>query len=95
LAHVFKLNKFVAVTVSNISMPPMLPFVIFFSYVIGGWILGANVDQVQFSTDIGIQWIKDNLIQYVIGSIALGVSLSLIFGPISYFLLQKFRKTDV
>lgn len=95
LAHVFKLNKFVAVTVSNISMPPMLPFVIFFSYVIGGWILCENVDQVQFSTDIGIQWIKDNLIQYVIGSLALGVSLSLIFGPVSYILLQKFRKTDV
>jgi hypothetical protein len=35
LAHFLKLNKFVAVTASNISLPPILPLIIFLSYLAG------------------------------------------------------------
>lgn len=94
LAHLLKLNKFVAVAASNISLPPMLPLIIFFSYIIGGWILGVNVSNLEYSPGLGFQWIKDNLLQYVLGSFILGVSLALIFGPLSYLLLSMFRKRD-
>jgi uncharacterized protein (DUF2062 family) len=95
IAHLFKLNKFVAVTVSNISLPPMLPFIIFFSYVAGGWILGKNVESLSYTTDIGFQWVKDNLLQYLVGSVAFGLALASFFGPLSYLLLKLFRKSHV
>ena len=95
LAHLFKLNKFVAVTTSNISLPPMLPFVIFLSYIIGGWIMGVEGSNLHYSAGLGFQWIKENLLQYLIGSLVLGVALAVTFGPLSYLLLRLFRKNHV
>ncbi|MCX6307038.1 MAG: DUF2062 domain-containing protein [Bacteroidetes bacterium] len=92
LAHLFKLNKFVAVTVSNISLPPMLPFVIFLSYIIGGWVMGANMSNMQYTPGLGLQWVKENLVQYLIGSLFFGVTLAVVLGPATYLLLQLFRK---
>ncbi|HNY02635.1 MAG TPA: DUF2062 domain-containing protein [Bacteroidales bacterium] len=92
LAHVFKLNKFVAVTASNISLPPLLPFIIFISYMLGGWVLGANVSGIHYEHGFGLQWIKENLVQYLVGSILLATLLAAAFGPLSYFLLKIFRK---
>ncbi|MEI6434587.1 MAG: DUF2062 domain-containing protein [Bacteroidota bacterium] len=95
LAHLLKLNKFVAVTASNISLPPILPLILFLSYLAGGWILGVNVDSFRYNSGINFQWIKENLFQYIIGSLALGISLALVFGALSFFLFQKFRKSHV
>jgi glycosyltransferase involved in cell wall biosynthesis len=95
LAHVFKLNKFVAVTASNISLPPMMPFVIFLSYIMGGWVLGINTSLTHDSSSLGLQWIKENLLQYVTGSVILGGMLAVVFGPVSYVLLNFFRKKNV
>ena len=95
LAHLFKLNKFVAVTASNISLPPVLPLILFLSYLTGGWILGANVDNFRFSSGISLQWVRENLIQYIIGSFALGLAIALVFGLISFLLFQLFRKAHV
>ncbi|MCX6268438.1 MAG: DUF2062 domain-containing protein [Bacteroidetes bacterium] len=92
LAHLFKLNKFVAVTASNISLPPMLPFIIFLSYMIGGLAMGVNMSNMNYSPGLSLHWIKENLVQYLIGSLMLGILLVLVFGPISYFLLHSFRK---
>ncbi len=95
LAHLFKLNKFVAVTASNISLPPMLPFVIFLSYIIGGWIMGVNVSNLHYSQGLGLHWIRENLVQYLVGSLFLGTTLAILFGPVSYLLLSFFRKKNV
>ncbi|MEI7499425.1 MAG: DUF2062 domain-containing protein [Bacteroidota bacterium] len=95
LAHIFKLNKFVAVAASNISLPPMLPFIIFLSYIIGGWVLGVNVTSLQYIPGLRLEWIKENLIQYLLGSLILGVMFALVLGPATYLLLSFFRKKNV
>ncbi|MFZ4522874.1 MAG: DUF2062 domain-containing protein [Bacteroidales bacterium] len=92
LAHLFKLNKFVAVTASNISLPPMLPFVIFLSYIVGGWVIGADSQAIQYSSGLGFQWIKEHLVQYLAGSFVLAAVISAVFGAISFALLRVFRK---
>ncbi len=92
LAHLFRLNKFVTVTASNISLPPLLPLIIFVSYLLGGWVLGANVSAVQYSQGIGLQWIRENLVQYLVGSMIFAALLAIVFGPVSYLLLNIFRK---
>ncbi len=93
-AHLLKLNKVVAVASSNISIPPMIPFILFGSFVVGGWILG--VPKMGFSLgDITFESIADSLAQYIIGSIALAIAAGAIFGIVSYTLLTIFRKKRI
>src|SRR5690606_1124640 len=40
LAYIFRLNKLIAFAFSNISLPPLIPFIIYASLKIGGFILG-------------------------------------------------------
>jgi hypothetical protein len=37
---------------------------------------------------------KENLVQYLTGSLLLGLSLAAVFGPVTWILLRIFRKKD-
>lgn len=92
LAHLFKLNKFVALVASNISIPPMIPVIIFLSYLAGGLALGVETSHLSYSSGISLEWIKDNVVQYIIGSFVLGAVLAPVCGLLTYILLVIFRK---
>ncbi len=51
LAIAFKLNKIIVLAVSNISIPPMIPIILYLSYISGGMVLG---DREPFSIHAGI-----------------------------------------
>ena len=91
IAYLFRLNKFVTVAASNISLPPMLPFIIFLSYICGGIVIGNTINGLNFSNGMTLEWVKSNFIQYLIGSVIFGIILALISGAITYFLLESFR----
>lgn len=95
VAYLLKLNKFVTVAASNISIPPMLPLIVFLSYITGGLITGTNNHIVKYSSRMSLGWIKANLLQYLVGSIIFGILLALVLGTITYFLLRIFRKPEV
>jgi len=92
LAHFFRLNKFVTLVASNISIPPFIPIILFCSYMIGGLVLGADTSQLEYSSGITFQWIKQNLIQYIVGSFVFGGVLAPATGLTTYTLLLLFRK---
>jgi len=92
LAHLLRLNKVVAVTASNISLPPLLPIILFLSYFMGGLVLGSNISGLNYDQGIGFQWIKENISQYLIGSLIFGALLSSVLGFFAYILLSIFRK---
>ncbi|MEI6683630.1 MAG: DUF2062 domain-containing protein [Bacteroidota bacterium] len=92
LAHLLKLNKFVAVTVSNISLPPVMPFIIFLSYWMGGLVMGVKMSNLHYTQGLGLHWIKENLVQYLLGSLTFGALLAAVIGPLTYLLLSAFRK---
>jgi len=92
LAHVLKLNKVIVLVVSNISIPPMIPIILYASFKTGGLFVEANKINLQYNTEITLDVIKDNLIQYIVGSLVFGVILALSLGLIAYFLLLIFRK---
>lgn len=92
LAHVLKLNKFIALAASNISIPPLLPLILFLCYITGGWILGISEEHAQFSSEISLHWVKQNLLQFIVGSIIFGLALSAVFGSVTFLLLEIFRK---
>lgn len=94
LAHVLKLNKFVTIVASNISIPPVLPLILYLSYITGGWVLGIT-NRIQYSNEFGLVWIKENLIQYVIGSLVFGFILALGVGVVTYLFLRIFRNRAI
>lgn len=90
LSHIFKLNKVLSVLASNISMPPMTPFVIYFSYLIGLILIGGN-QKVAIDT-INWEFVKLNLGVYLLGSFVLATLMAGGIAAFSYVLLSIFRK---
>lgn len=92
MASLLRLNKFIALAVSNISIPPLIPLIIFLSYITGGWVLGADSGALTYSSEFKIEWITNNILQYLIGSIVFGFALALALGSLSYLFLEIFRR---
>jgi uncharacterized protein (DUF2062 family) len=92
LAFLFKMNKPIVITTANISIPPMIPFVLYFSYKTGGIVLGNGSAAIKFSRHIDFEMVMTNIFQYVIGSLVFGAILSLFLGGITYLSLFFFRR---
>ncbi|CAN5715889.1 DUF2062 domain-containing protein [soil metagenome] len=95
LAVLFRLNKPLVVIAANISIPPMIPVIIFLSYKMGAFWMGHNAMQLDFSKSISLASVRKNLQQYIYGSISLAIIAGLAFGLISYILLKLFNKKSI
>ena len=91
LAYFLKLNKVLTVVASNISIPPMIPFILYGSYTLGGMIL-ASPDAVQRKVHYTLEFVRQNLVQYLVGSVVLAVGMGLLTGLITFGLLSLFRR---
>ena len=92
LAVLFRWNKILAFTFSNISIPPMIPFIIFASLQIGSYFVGGDVffnENQEFSFEM----IKNHTTQYLVGSFILATITAFVFGFSSYFLLSLTGKS--
>jgi glycosyltransferase involved in cell wall biosynthesis len=92
LAILFKLNKPIVIIAANISIPPMIPLIIFLSYKMGAFWMGANAMQIDFSNAITLDSIKKNLQQYIFGSITLAIVAGLVLGLITFIFLKLIGK---
>ena len=92
LAVLFKLNKPLVIIAANISIPPMIPLIIFLSYRMGALWLGDKAVVFTFSKNITLDSIKQNLLQYIYGSITLAIVAAIAFGLLTYFFAQITRK---
>ena len=95
LAILFKLNKALVIIAANISIPPMIPFIIFLSYKIGAFWMGQNAMQLDFSKSITLASIKKNLQQYIYGSISLAIIAGLVIGLFTFILLKLFNRKSI
>ena len=94
LAYILRLNKAIVIISANISIAPLLPIILYLSYLTGGVLMGSeSVKSINFSS-ISFEFIKNNIIQYILGSVVLAVLLSLFFGLIVFLLLYLFRKSE-
>lgn len=87
LAVLFKLNKVLAFVASNVSIPPFIPFIIAASLFLGSPFVGGNGNI--FSQELNFDLVKNNLLQYLIGSAILSVSMSVISGTVVFLFLNK------
>ncbi len=93
LALLFRLNKPLVIIAANISIPPMIPFIIFASVKIGALWMGKNAIDISFNKNISLHTIQQSLQQYIAGSIILAIVAGFLFGLLSFAILrtQKVR----
>jgi glycosyltransferase involved in cell wall biosynthesis len=81
LAVLFNLNKLLAFASSNVSIPPMIPIIVFASIQTGGLIFNSSVDETELSN---IENVGLHIKEYVVGSIVLATVCALLIGLTSY-----------
>ena len=59
LAHLFRLNKVLVLAASNISLPPLIPFIVFLSFELGKLLVNQPVD---FTTEM-MYYLKEQVMQ--------------------------------
>jgi glycosyltransferase involved in cell wall biosynthesis len=91
VAVLLRLNKTITLIASNISIPPMIPLIIFGSYLTGGLVLDIKKD-ISYSSMLSFETVKDNLLQYVVGAVVFGLAMGILAGLLSWLLLAIFRR---
>ncbi|PVD51266.1 DUF2062 domain-containing protein [Terrimonas sp.] len=92
LAIVLRLNKALVIIAANISIPPMIPLIVFLSYKTGAiWMANGSGDLL-FTRDLSFDSVKNNFQQYIYGSITLAVAAAVAGGVITWILLSVFKK---
>lgn len=87
LASVFRLNKGLCFAFSNVSIPPMIPLIIWGSIQTGKLFIPSAKPLLDYS-HIDFQAISEHFLQYVLGSLTLALVAALLFGFSSFTLLR-------
>ncbi|PJB13796.1 MAG: DUF2062 domain-containing protein, partial [Flavobacteriales bacterium CG_4_9_14_3_um_filter_32_8] len=91
LAVLFKLNKVLFITAANISVPPAIPFIIYFSYLIGAPFFQNNI-QITSLENLTLAAIHLNIVQYAVGAVILAVVAGIIAFLTTLIVLSVVRK---
>jgi uncharacterized protein (DUF2062 family) len=91
LAVLFRMNKILFIAAANISIPPMIPFIIYGSFICGQLFLTGTTNTKQL-TDLSLEAIQNNVYQYVIGACIFAVLAFIASFLVSFTLLKIFRK---
>lgn len=87
LASVFRLNKGLCFAFSNVSIPPMIPLIIWGSIQTGKLFISSAKPLLDYSR-IDFQAISEHFLQYVLGSLTLALVTAVLFGLSSFTLLR-------
>ncbi len=91
LAIPLKLNKAVVLIAANISVPPVIPFIIYFSFLTGAALLGGNAFP-ELSSELSFEDVKDDLVQYYLGAVVLAFVSGIVAWGVSLAILKVWRK---
>ncbi len=90
LAFLFRLNKALVLIGANISIPPMIPFIIYGGIQLGSTLLGEP--PISFDDDISLEFAKSHFQAYILGSVTLACLASIFFGVLTFVSLKVFKK---
>jgi uncharacterized protein (DUF2062 family) len=91
LAHFLRLNKAIALLASNISIPPIMPFILYGGLALGHWLLTGH--PLHFSTQqITRALALKYLGQWCVGSVALGAVVGIMGTLTTYSVARLFRQ---
>ena len=106
LAIYFKLNKAIVLVTAQISLPPMIPFILYGSYLTGNLMLGNATEGEQMraantwlENHLIPDWLQEkfpemvqNLLAYFFGSFVLAFAMAIATGLLTYAALILSRK---
>lgn len=104
VAHWLKLNKMIVLVFSNISIPPMIPVLVFLSYETGGLffdnnniLTSKNINKMVDSISNGnfystFENLGSQIFQYIVGSVVLAGALALVTWLVVYVATKSIRK---
>ena len=84
VSHFFKLNKALFLVAANISLPPLIPFILFASHRVGYYLVANPTRDLFFNNGLTLEAVKTNLFQYVVGAVVLSLGMGILFGVVSY-----------
>lgn len=90
VAHILKMNKVLTLVASNISIPPMIPFILYGSFVTGALILGEPLSVIP--SNLSLDAITGSLRQYLIGSVVFATVAGTVGMSVLYMFLSIFRR---
>lgn len=85
------LNKSLAFLASNISIPPIIPVIVWSSLKVGGFFVGGDLLP---KGEITQEFVKAHLMQYLIGSFLLAAFMASLLGGATYLFLKKKKNSD-
>jgi glycosyltransferase involved in cell wall biosynthesis len=94
LAHLMKLNKALVLVAANISIPPFIPFIIYGSYKLGALLVSDPKNDILFSNGISLELVKDNLLQYAFGAVALALLGGILTSILTFAMVKFSRLSD-
>jgi len=95
LAFAFRLNKALVIIAANISIPPMIPFILFLSHLTGALWMGDRAQLISFHDPITLEMVSNNSVQYVLGAVTFAIIAGIIFGTFTYLGLKLFRQPKI
>lgn len=91
LSVLFKMNKVLFVAAANISIPPMIPLILYASVITGQFVVGGEINHDAIFS-LKLEDVQNNAYQYFIGATLLSFIAFLVIFIFSYSLLKIFRK---
>ncbi|MEJ7644378.1 MAG: DUF2062 domain-containing protein [Chryseolinea sp.] len=92
-SFLLRLNKLLVIIAANISIPPMIPVILFLSHLTGSIWMGRNAQHISFRSDITLDGLSQNVLQYILGAVTLSIVAGIVFGGITFALLKIFRRS--
>jgi uncharacterized protein (DUF2062 family) len=87
----FRLNKALVLIAANISIPPMIPLVLYLSHLTGKIWMGKAARTISFNDEMTLEVIHENFVQYFFGACTLAIVAGIVFGGITYIMLKLSR----
>ena len=84
LSIIFKLNKALVILAANISIPPIMPLILYASHLTGKLWMGKHAKSISFDDELTLDLVHDHFLQYVLGAITLSIVAGLASGLISW-----------
>jgi len=91
LAVLFRLNKVLFIAAANISLPPMIPFIIYGSLLVGQKVLDGEVNHSKILS-YSLDDVMENVPHYFLGATLLAIIAFVSVFIVSFILLKIFRK---
>jgi len=91
VASILRLNRIIVLAASNISIPPMIPIIVYLSFRFGALFVSDPVE-ITAMADLSIDSIQLQLRQYIIGSFLLAISVGGVGFIITWILSTVIKK---